>query len=191
MLNGLHPLDGLEFAQKLSVIRAACRGMMVILAGIAFGFSLVVYFALDGIALAGNMVSVGGVSILAIGAGVLTPFVLLVAWKLGQSKRDAAVRKLAAVHPEVVGSEAESEGLLDAYAGGKFTEYAITTGVGFVWAVVFHVISSPLMLLWIAVLIGFLAWRFPTVSNAKSWYDMAVQQLVRLRESKRNLPEST
>ena len=187
MATAPHPFDVTEFAQKLSVIRTVCLGMMVILAGIAFGFSLVVYFALDGIALAGNMLSVGGVSILAIGAGVLTPFVPLVAWKVGQSKRAAGVRKLVDAHPEVIGSEAETEGLLDAYAGGKFTEYAIATGVGFVWAIVFHVISSPLMLAWIAVLIGFLAVRFPTVSNAKSWYNKAAQELIRLRDAKRNL----
>lgn len=185
MSTGSHPLDIQEFAQKLSVIRVACRGMIVILAGIAIGFSLVVYFALDGIPLAGNLLNIGGVSILAIITGLLTPVVPVVAWKVGQNRREEGIRKLVKQHPETMSTDADVEGLVEAFAGGTFLEYAICTGVGFVWAVVFHVISSPLMLVWIAFLILFLAFRFPSLARTKVWYDAAVVELARLRQANR------
>ena len=113
-----HPLDAQESAQKLSVLRTVSLGMLAVIVVVSVGFALVVFYALDGVPLAGNRFTVEGVSVLAVAGVAATPVVLLAAFFAGRAKRAALVERMNLDHPEVVGPEADAERLLNAFAGG-------------------------------------------------------------------------
>ena len=172
-----HPLDAQESAQKLSVLRTVSLGMMAVIVVVSVGFALVVFYALDGVPLAGNRFTVGGVSVLAVAGVAATPVVLLAAFLAGRAKRAALVRRMNLDHPEVVGPEADAERLLNAFAGGQFTESAVAFGSALFLAILFHVISSPLLLACIAAIVLFLAARFPFARRVQGWFDAELTAL--------------
>jgi len=178
-----HPLDAPEFVQKLALLRTVRLGMMAVLVVASVGFSFVVFFALDGVPLAGNRYTIDGVSVLALAGVVVTPFVPLAAYLAGRSKRAALVERMGLDHPEVVGPEADTERLLNAYAGGQFTEAAVAFSAALLMAIVFHVISSPLLLGCIGVLVLYLAARFPFAGRVKAWFDAELTALRARRAS--------
>ena len=172
-----HPLDAPEYAQKLTLMRTVSLGMMAVIAVVSVGFALVVFYALDGVPLAGNRLTVGNVSVLALAGVAGTPFVPLAAYLAGRAKRAALVGRMALDHPEVVGPDADAERLVNAYAGGQFTESAAAFSYSLFLAIVFHVISSPLLLGCIAVMVLFLAARFPFTGRVKGWFDAQLTAL--------------
>jgi hypothetical protein len=167
----VHPLDVQEFAQKLSIIRTVSLGMIVVLTVVSFGFALVVFYALDGVPLAGNRFTVEGIAVPALVALAVTPLMPILAFVYGRKRRAAALAKMLTDHPEVVGEEADTERLLNAFAGGQFAESAMLFGTGLTWAILFHVISSPIVLGCIGFLVVVLAVRFPFSFRVKSWFD--------------------
>ncbi len=178
-----HPLDAPEFAQKLALLRTVRLGMMAVLVVASVGFAFVVFFALDGVPLAGNRFTVRGVSVLALAGVAVTPFLPLAAYLAGRSKRAALVERMKLDHPEVVGPDVDAERLLNAYAGGQFTESAVAFSAGLALAIVFHVLSSPLLLGCIGVLVLFLGFRFPFEGRVKGWFDAETTALLARRAS--------
>jgi hypothetical protein len=174
-----HPLDDPRLARRLATLRTLCLGVMVFLVGISAGVGLVVWFALDGVPLAGRLVTVGGVSLVTVVAGVLTLAVPVVAVRVGQARGEAGVRELAAE-----GAADDPEKLLEVFAGVTFAEAAVAGGVGFAWAALFHLTSDPLMLAWVGLLIAFLAARYPTAGRARAWFDAAADRLARERRAR-------
>ena len=178
-----HPLDAPEFVQKLTLLRTVRLGMMAVLVVASAGFAMVVFYALDGVPLAGNRFTVRGVSVLALAGVAVTPFVPLAAYLAGRSKRAALIERMNLDHPEVVGPEVDTERLLNAYAGGQFTESAVAFSAGLTLAIVFHVISSPLLLGCIGVIVLYLAARFPFAGRVKGWFDAELTALQARRAS--------
>jgi hypothetical protein len=104
-----------------------------------------------------------------------------VAVAAGGLQTRAGVRKLAADPPVPPGPPADADGLVGVFAAATFAEYAVACAVGFAWAVLLHATADPLMLVWIAGLVGFLAARYPTDRRAKAWFDRAAELLARER----------
>jgi hypothetical protein len=177
-----HPLDGPRLVRRLAALRGLCSVLMLALVVISAGFGLVVWYVLDGLPLAGRLVTIGGLSVITVATGVLTPLVPVVALWAGRRRGEAGLRELAA-EPSA-GDEADAERLVDVFAGQTFTEYAVAGGVGFAWAVLFHVTSDPLMLLWVGGLVVFMAVRLPTTARARRWFDAAADRLARERRTR-------
>ena len=178
-----HPLDAPEFVQKLAVMRTVRRGMVAVLVVAATGFAMVVFFALGGVPLAGNRYTVHGVSVLALAGVAATPFVLVAAYLAGRSKRAELLARLDTDHPELVGPDVDAERLLNAYAGGQFAEAAVAFSCALFLAIVFHVISSPLLLGCIGVIVLYLVARYPFEGRVKAWFDAQTTALRARRAS--------
>jgi hypothetical protein len=176
-----HPLDAPLLARRLQVVRALCTAMIAGVVVVVLGVVSVLTFVFDWGPLAGHRVTVGGVSVLTPVAAVLTLATPAVAMAVGGSQTRAGVRKLAADPPAPPGREADAEGLVGVFAGATFAEYAVTAAVGFAWAVVLHATADPLMLVWVAGLLAFLAVRYPTDRRARGWFDRAAELLARER----------
>ena len=178
-----HPLDAPEFVQKLAVLRTVRRGMVAVLVVAATGFAMVVFFALGGVPLAGQRYNVHGVSVIALAGVAATPFVRLTAYLAGRSKRAELLARMDLDHPEVVGPDVDAERLLNAYAGGQFTEAAVAFSCALFLAIVFHVISSPLLLGCIGVIVIYLLARDPFEGRVKGWFDAETTALQARRAS--------
>jgi hypothetical protein len=174
-----HPLDAPRHVRRLAALRFLCAGLMLALVVISVGVGMVVWYVLEGLPLAGRRVTVGGVSLPTVVTGVLTLAVPVVALWVGRSRGEAGLRALAAEGPDD-----DAEKLLDVFAGVTFAEYAVAGGVGFAWAVLFHLTSDPLMLLWIGALLAFMALRYPTSGRARAWFDGAADRLARDRRAR-------
>jgi hypothetical protein len=177
-----HPLDEPELADKVRLARTVRLAILALLVVISVGFSGVVFLTLDGVPLAGNQYTIGGLSVLTVAALVVTPFVPVVAAVAGRRKRAELVERTARTHPEVAGPEADAEGLVTAYVAGAFQESAVAVGFAFGLALLFHVISSPWLLGCIAVLWLVLAARLPSLPRARRWYDAEIIALRGRRE---------
>jgi hypothetical protein len=169
------------FARRLASVQTLYLALIAGLAGIAVGVSLVVGYALDWQPLAGNAVTVGGVSAATVVAAVITLVVLPVAVLVGRAKRAADLRAAAAAHPEVAGTDDETDLLLTAFAGATFAEAMVAVGAGFAWSVLFHVTSDWRLLLLVGALLTFLAVRYPTTRRAERWLAAARAEVGRLR----------
>lgn len=174
-----HPLDAPRHARRLAALRFLCLGLMLLLVVVTVGIGMVVWYVLGGLPLAGRRFVVGGVSLPTVVTGVLTLAVPAVALWAGRRRGEAGLRALAAE-----GEDDDTEKLLDVFAGVTFAECAVAGGVGFAWALVFHLTSDPLMLLWIGGLIAFVALRYPTSRRARAWFDAAADRLARERRAR-------
>ncbi len=177
-----HPLDEPELADKVRLARTVRLIVLAVLVVISVGFSGVVFLTLDGVPLAGNRYTVGGLSVLTVAALVVTPFVPPIAFIAGRRKRAELVERTARAHPEVAGPESDAEGLVTAYVAGAFQESAVAVGFAFGLAILFHVISSPWLLGCIAVIWLFLALRLPSLPRARRWYNLEFSGLQGRRE---------
>jgi hypothetical protein len=174
-----HPLDAPRHVRRLANLRLLCAGLMLLLVVVSVGVGMVVWYVLEGLPLAGRRVTVGGVSLPTVVTGVLTLAVPFVALRVGRSRGEAGLRALAAE-----GDPDDAEQLLEVFGGRTFAEYAVAGGVGFAWAVLFHLTSDPLMLAWIGALVGFMALRYPTTARARAWFDAAADRLARERRTR-------
>jgi hypothetical protein len=166
-----HPLDEREFVQKMQLVRTLTVGMVIVLTVMSVGFAMVVFYALEGVPLLGNRFTYEGVSIPALGIACITPFVPLLAWWHGRRKRALALTKLQATHPEMVSPNHDAGALLNAYFAGQYGESAVLFGFSLSWAILFHLISSPIVLGSIGFLIVVLFLRMPFTGRVKAWFD--------------------
>lgn len=172
-----HPLDAYVPNQKLVLSRTVSLGMILVLAGATVGFGMVVFYALDGIPLMGNFVTVLGEPLLAVVATGLTPFVVIAAVLVGLAKRGQAFEAVVNAHPETITPEADAERMVAAFTAGRFVEYAVLWGWGLLCAILFHLITAPLLAGLVAVALVAMVVRFPYGIFAKSWYDAGMKSL--------------
>ena len=176
-----HPLDAQEPRQRLILARTISLGMILVLAGATVGFGMVVFYALEGIPLMGNFIVVLGEPLLAVVAAVLAPFVLVGAVLFGSAKRRQAFEAIVTAHPETVTPDADAERLVAAFTAGRFVEYAVLWGYGLACAILFHLITAPLLAGLVVVALLAMVVRFPYSIMAKSWYDAGMKELQRRR----------
>jgi hypothetical protein len=180
------PLEDPAFARRVASLQTLCLGVIVGLVGITVGFWMVVWFALDGIPLAGNFFQIAGVSVVVWAAGLLTAAAMIAAPAVGRAKGRAGLARVAAGHPELAGSEDEAERVFDVFAAVVFAEYAVAGGTAFALAVTFHLTSLFPVVGCVAALLLFLAARYPTAGRARTWFAAAWGELaVRRRPSPR------
>src|SRR3954469_12548298 len=103
------PSDDRAFARRVGSLQTLCLGVIVALVGITGGFWMVVWFALGGIPLAGNLFRVAGVSVVVWAAGRLTLAAVTAAPAVGRARGRAGLARVAAGHPELAGSPDEEE----------------------------------------------------------------------------------
>jgi hypothetical protein len=163
------PLADPVARRRLAAVQTLYLALGVGLAGIAFGVGLVVGYALDWQPLAGNLVTVGGVSAVTLAAAVVTALTPPLALWVGRRRAAAERRAVAAVHPEVVGTPEFTDRALAGFAAATFAEAIVTVGVGFAWSVLTHVTSDWLMFPLVAVLLVWLAVRYPTAGRLRPW----------------------
>lgn len=169
------------YCRRLKAIQSLCVGMVLVLAVIATGFTMVVWLALDGLALAGQLYTIGGISIITIITGAITPFVPWFAWWQAGRLVQQKLPRIAKGHPELVDAATDTERLSELFAIKTYTEYAIPTGVAFVWAITYHIVSDTLILVWIAGLLIFLLFHYPSVGKFTTWMTWATEQIRTLR----------
>jgi len=183
-MSAVSPPDAPEFAGRQALFRAMCAGMVVFLLIVSAGFWLIVTYALDGVPLAGNRLLIEGVPVVTIVATMVTVIVPFIAWRVGRAKGDAAVRRMLRDHPEVVGPDADAERLMNAVAGRVFGTHAVLVGVGFAWAILLHLTSSPGLLGCIGVVVAVMVAWHPTAGRVRRWYGVAAADLARLRDGR-------
>jgi len=176
-----HPLDAQEPSQKLILARTISLGMILVLAGATVGFGMVVFYALDGVPLMGNFVTVLGEPLLAVVAAGVTPFALIGAVLFGLAKRRQAFDAIVLAHPETVTEEADAVRLVSAFTAGRFTEFACLWGFGLMCAILFHLITAPLLAGLVVAVLLTMVLRFPYSLLAKSWYDAGMNELKQRR----------
>jgi len=175
------PLDDPAFARRLGVLRSLCQVVIGGLVVVTGGFWMVVWFALGGIPLAGNLYRIAGVSVVIWVAGLLTVAAPFVAIAVGRARGRAALSRVAAAHPELAGSADEAERVFDAFAAAVFAEYAVAGGTALALAVTFHLTSLFPVLGGVAALVLFLVARLPTAGRAKKWFTEAEAELAATR----------
>lgn len=171
------PFEDPAFARRVASLQTLCLGVIVGLVGITVGFWMVVWFALDGIPLAGNLFQIAGVSVVIWVAGLLTASAMIAAPAVGRSRGRAGLARVAAAHPELAGSDDEAERVFDVFAAVVFAEYAVAGGTAFFLAVTFHVTSLFPVVGCVAALLGFLGARYPTGGRAERWFAKAAAEL--------------
>ena len=182
-----HPLDRPEFADRQRVLKALCLGLMVMMTMVTLLVIAVVRFALGARPLPGNAGLVGGIPILTVIAAVITLTVPLVATILVPLLRAAGIRRVATTEPAPpepgAADENDADRLWKVYSAGKFVEYALAEAAVLATAVLFHVTSDFLMMGFIAAMVLFMLVKFPTTAKARAWFDEAVPELDRIRQS--------
>jgi hypothetical protein len=178
-------LDSPEFAHRIGALRALGLAFALILAGITTGISMVVWFALDGVPLAGNLYKVGGVPVPTIVAGVIVLLTPVAAVLVGRAQGRAGMRQIAVSHPELAGSADEAERLADAFSAVVHAESAMTLLVGFGCAVLFHVTTDPVLLVGVGFLVLILVVRRPSLERARTWMATAADAVHRDRQVRR------
>lgn len=160
------PFDRPDVIRRLMTLRTLSLGMMLGLAGISGVVMMIVHFALDGLPIAGRLMTVGGVSMVTVVAGVITLIIIPVTQFLASGRVERGLDELAA-RPR----DDHPEGLLDLFAGYTFTCQIVPLMIGFCWAALMHLTADPLMLLWVSFLIGFMIVHYPTTVRAQNWYN--------------------
>lgn len=182
-----HPLDRPEFADRQRVLRILCGGLMVAMTLVTLLVIAVVRFALGARPLPGNAGLVGGIPILTVVAATITLTVPLVATILVPLIRTSGIRKVATTPPAPpepgAPDENDADRLWKVYSAGKFVEYALAEGAVLATAVLFHVTSDWLMMGFIGAMVLFMLTKFPTAAKARTWFDEALPELDRIRQS--------
>jgi hypothetical protein len=160
-----HPFDGPLAAHRLGALRTLCQVMIGALVLITLGVWMVVLKVFGGEPLAGNLVTLGGVSALTWVCGAATLVVAPLAVWVGRNRAEAGLRRME-------GRGADE--YLEVFAGATFASYAVALAWGFLCAIIFHLTADPVMLGLVAVMVGMLLARFPTTSRARAWFDRAV-----------------
>lgn len=163
------PLADPVLVRRLRSIQTLYLALWVGLAGIAFGVGMVVGYALDWQPLAGNLVTVGGVSLATAAAAAVTLLTPPAALAVGRWKTAAERRAIAGIHPEVAGTAELADRKLAGFAAATFAEAVVPVGVGFAWSVLTHVTADWLMFPLVGLLLAWLAVRYPTVAKARAW----------------------
>jgi hypothetical protein len=165
----------------LQAIQSLCIGMVLVMLVISTGFTMVVWLALDGQALAGQLYTIGGISIVTIITGCITPFVPPIAWWIAKNQVNQRLPLMAKGHPELVEPTLDAQRLSELFALKTYIEYAIPVGVAFAWAITYHIVSDTRILVWIAGLLLFALLRYPTAGKYKTWMTWATAELGRFR----------
>ena len=163
------PLADPVLRRRLGGVQTLYLALGAGLTGIALGVGMVVGYALDWQPLAGNLVTVGGVSAVTLAAAVVTLLTPVAALAVGRSKAAAERRAIAQSHPELAGTAELRDRKLAGFAAVTFAEAIVTVAVGFAWSVLTHVTSDWLMFPLVGVLLVWLAARYPTASRARAW----------------------
>lgn len=162
-------LESPAFAHRIGALRALGLGFALVLTGVTLGFGMVIWFALDGVPLAGNLYRVAGIPVPTLVATVVVLATPFAAVAIGRARGRKGVAHVAAAHPELAGSIDEAEHLVDAFAGVVYAESAVAFGAGFACAVLFHITTDPVILAEVGLLAGFLLARRPTLRQAREW----------------------
>lgn len=163
------PLADPVARRRLGGLQTLYLGLCVGLAGLAFGVGLVVGYALDWQPLAGNLVTVGGVSlptVVAAGLTLLTPPAALL---LGRRTAASERRAIARAHPELAGTAELADRKLAGFAAVVFAEAVVPVVVGFAWSVLVHVTADWRLFPLVGVLLVWLGVRYPTAGRARAW----------------------
>ena len=163
------PLADPVLVRRLRSVQTLYLALCAGLAGIAFGVGLVVGYALDWQPLAGNLVTVGGVSAATAFAAVVTLLTPVTAVAVGRWKAAGERRAIAAAHPELAGTAELADRKLAGFAAVTFAEAIVTVAVGFAWSVLTHVTADWLMFPLVGLLLAWLAVRYPTMGRARRW----------------------
>lgn len=172
-----------SFVRRLKAIQSLCLSMVLVLTFIATGFTAVVWFALDGLALAGQLYTVSGISIVTILTGIVTPFVPLLAMRMSHQLVNSKWLVIAKSHPELVDPATDAQRLGELFAQKTYLEYAIPTGVAFAWAIIYHIVSDSLILGLIGLLMLFVLFRYPTQQRYFYWMEWATSKVSEARSS--------
>jgi heme/copper-type cytochrome/quinol oxidase subunit 2 len=182
-----HPLDRPEFADRHRVLKFLCGGLMVAMTLVTLLVIAVVRFALGARPLPGNAGLVAGVPILTVLAAVITLTVPLIATIVVPIIRASGIRKVATTPPAPpepgAPDENDADRLWKVYSAGKFVEYALAEGAVLATAILFHVTSDWTMMGFIAAMVLFMLVRFPTTARARTWFDEALPEMDRIRQS--------
>ena len=173
--------DTIPYRRQLVAIQSLCLGMVGVMTFIATGFTAVVWLALDGQALAGQLYTIAGVSIITWMTGLLTPFVPLGTWWLSRSQTDTKLAEIAKSHPELLNYSTDVQRVTELFAYKTYIEYAIPTGFAFAWAIVYHIVSDSLILLWIGALLLLLLARYPSSAKYQEWMERALLDVQKRR----------
>ena len=149
-------MNELTQKRRLRFLQTLCRGLIVGVVGINVVVGTIVWYALDGIPLAGHRFAVGGVSVATIVAALLALVVPAVSLRVAKSK----VRTALAANPGQI---------VEAFAMKTSVEYLPVVGLGFAFAGLYHFTADPTMLVLVAGLLAYLIARFPTTKRANAW----------------------
>lgn len=162
----VHPFDEPLAAHRLGALRTLCQVMIGAVIVITLGVWMVVLKVFGGEPLAGNLVTVGGVSALTWACAAITLVVAPLVFWVGRRRGEAGLRQLE--------GRAGADEYLEVFAGATFASYAVAIGWGFLSAIIFHLTADPIMLGLVAVIVGVMIVRYPTTGRAKAWFDRAV-----------------
>lgn len=160
-----HPFDDPLAAHRLGALRTLCQVMIGALVLITLGVWMVVLKVFGGEPLAGNLVTLGGVSALTWACGTITLVVAPLALWFGRKRAEAGLQRI-----EKTGTDE----YLEVFGGATFASYAVALAWGFFCAILFHLTADPIMLGLVAVIVGVMLLCFPTTARAKAWFDHAV-----------------
>ncbi len=163
------PLADPVVRRRLGGIQTLYLALCVGLAGLAFGVGMVVGYALDWQPLAGNLFTVGGVSLPTVIAAVVTLLTPAVAVAVGRRTAAAERRTIARSHPELAGTVELADRKLAGFAAVTFAEAVVPVVVGFAWSVLVHVTADWRLFPLVGLLLVWLAIRYPTTARAQRW----------------------
>jgi hypothetical protein len=174
-----HPLDRLEFLDRLRALRMLCLAIILGTVFVVTGISMVVRFALGGVALAQNGALLAGIPILTVIGAVLTLTAVAVATLVVPVMTTAGIKRIATTPPPEPGvpPDTTADRLWKLYAQGKFIEYGLAEGAAILTAVLFHLSADWLMIGFVAGMVAFMAVRFPTAGRVRAWFDAAMPRL--------------
>lgn len=180
-LSDPHPLDRPELVDRRQMLQRVCLALIVGSVVVGVGVLMVVKFALGGAPLPGNGARLGGIPVLTVVGAVATLTAVAAAMWLGPQVTKNRLLELATepIPPPAEGepAESESERLLQVYSAGKFVEFALAEMASFLAALLYHLSSDWLLLVFAAGMIAFLVVRFPTTARIHSWYGEAAIEL--------------
>jgi len=162
----VHPFDEPLAVHRLGALRTLCQVMIGALIVITLGVWMVVLKVFGGEPLAGNLVTLGGVSALTWACGAITLVVVPLMFWVGRQRGEAGLRQLD--------GRTGTDEYLQVFAGATFASYAVAIAWGFLCAILFHLTADPIMLGLVAVIVGAMVARYPTTARAKAWFDRAV-----------------
>lgn len=143
--------------RRLRFLQTLCRGLIIGVIGINVVVGMIVWYALDGVPLAGHRFTVGGVSMMTVVAAVLTFLIPAVSLWVAKTKSRTALTE----HPGQV---------IEAFALKTGIEFLPIAGTGFVWAIFYHITAERMIWVLVACLLAYLFARFPTTKRANAWF---------------------